>query len=153
MTISALPEGYFYYSVQNTQTHIMRKCRSVKAGIQLYRSLCGHFIISEEMRRHRGRAQINCKQCLKSLYLIEEKKKTKTHIDPQPPPIENGTRPIWEMVIEDMESRNKFGIEKYGTPLQAFDGRDSLIDAYQELLDFCVYIKKYIIESEEKEKR
>jgi hypothetical protein len=43
------------------------------------------------------------------------------------------------------------GIAKYGTPLQTFNGRDPLIDAYQEALDLAVYLKQAIMERKEDE--
>lgn len=64
----------------------------------------------------------------------------------EPKPTPNNSKPIWELVIEDMKERNKIGIEKYGTPLQANNGRNALVDVYQELLDAAVYIKQRIIE-------
>ncbi len=45
-----------------------------------------------------------------------------------------------------MEERNKIGTEKYGTPLQAHNGRDALVDAYQEILDAAVYLRQAIEE-------
>jgi len=45
-----------------------------------------------------------------------------------------------------MEERRQMGFEKYGTPLQAFNGRNSLVDLYQELLDAVVYIRTQIEE-------
>lgn len=38
------------------------------------------------------------------------------------------------------------GRRKYGTPLQAHNGRDPLVDAYQEALDLCVYLRQAIAE-------
>lgn len=57
-------------------------------------------------------------------------------------------RPTWEIVMQDMEARNKLGISKYGKPLTPFNGRDSLIDAYEEVLDLAVYLRNAIIEME-----
>lgn len=65
------------------------------------------------------------------------------------PTMANGD--IWNEVLEDMEARREMGIDKYGTPLQAFNGRKPLVDLYQELLDAVVYIKQKILEDEEKE--
>jgi NTP pyrophosphatase (non-canonical NTP hydrolase) len=65
---------------------------------------------------------------------------------PEPPPIPNDGTPIWELVIADMHERDQFGRAKYKTPLQAHNGRDSLADAYQEVLDLVVYIKQQTIE-------
>lgn len=66
----------------------------------------------------------------------------------EPEPTPNDSKPIWELVIEDMQERNRIGIEEYGTPLQANNGRNALVDVYQELLDAAVYIKQKIIEEE-----
>lgn len=38
------------------------------------------------------------------------------------------------------------GRARYGTPLQAGNGRDALVDAYQEALDLCVYLRQAIEE-------
>lgn len=65
---------------------------------------------------------------------------------PEPPPKPNDSRPVWEMVIEDMHERNQEGIRKYGTPLQAHNGRKPLVDAYQEVLDLAVYLRQAIEE-------
>jgi len=53
---------------------------------------------------------------------------------------------VWELVITDMKERDKFGEDKYGTKLQTFNGRNALIDAYQEVLDLAVYLKQKILE-------
>ena len=65
---------------------------------------------------------------------------------PQPAPIQNDSRTIWELVIEDMKARDNTGFKKYGTRLQAHNGRDALVDAYQEALDLAVYLKQAIVE-------
>jgi hypothetical protein len=65
---------------------------------------------------------------------------------PEPPPKANDSRPIWELVIEDMQERDDEGRRKYGVPLQAGNGRDPLIDAYQEALDLAVYLRQAIEE-------
>lgn len=53
---------------------------------------------------------------------------------------------IWDLVITDMHNRDTFGHSKYHTRLHAHDGRDPLIDLYQELLDAVVYTRKMIYE-------
>lgn len=65
----------------------------------------------------------------------------------QPPPTPSERRPIWEMVIEDMQKRHEVGTERYGTPLQAFNGRNSLQDAYEEILDLAAYLRQTIEEA------
>lgn len=62
--------------------------------------------------------------------------------DGQPDPIKNERAAIWPMVIKDMQERDKFGREKYGTPLQPLNGRNPLVDSYEEILDLCVYMKQ-----------
>lgn len=69
-------------------------------------------------------------------------------IDPQDSPIHNDLPAVWELVIQDMKERNEFGLKKYGTKLQPFNGRDPLVDAYQEALDLCVYLRQAIYERE-----
>jgi hypothetical protein len=64
----------------------------------------------------------------------------------QPGSTTNESRPIWELVIEDISARDQAGRAKYGTPLQAHNGRDAMIDAYQEALDLVVYLRQVIEE-------
>lgn len=64
----------------------------------------------------------------------------------QPPPLPNTRRPIVELVIEDLNERLRIGIMRYGTPLQAHNGRDALVDAYREALDLCCYLRQEIEE-------
>lgn len=51
---------------------------------------------------------------------------------------------IWDLVMADMAERDAMGTRKYGQRLVAFDGRDPLVDAYQEALDLAVYLRKAI---------
>jgi hypothetical protein len=44
------------------------------------------------------------------------------------------------LVLADMRERDAVGRQRYGTPLTSGNGRDHLVDAYQELLDSCVYL-------------
>lgn len=67
-------------------------------------------------------------------------------IEDQPPPIVNDSRPIYYLVVEDIVERNRIGVERYGTSLQANNGRDALIDLYQELLDAVFYCRQMIEE-------
>lgn len=68
---------------------------------------------------------------------------------PEPDPVPNERLPVWQTVIADMVERERMGREKYGVPLQAFNGRQPLKDAYQEVLDLAVYIRQRITEDEE----
>lgn len=67
-------------------------------------------------------------------------------IQDQPPPIQNNSTPVWDLVIQDMQERDHVGRQRYGTPLQAHNGRDALVDAYQEALDLAVYLRQLIEE-------
>ena len=64
----------------------------------------------------------------------------------QPPPLPSTAPAIWPLVIADMQARDAVGRERYGVPLQAFNGRDALVDAYQEALDLAVYLRQAIEE-------
>jgi len=66
----------------------------------------------------------------------------------QAPPVANNRPAIWDLVMEDFKARDKEGRRKYGVPLQGFNGRDVLVDAYQEALDLCVYLRQAIYERE-----
>ena len=64
----------------------------------------------------------------------------------EPAPKPNDSVPIWEMVVADMRERDRIGRERYGTPLQAHNGRMALQDAYEEILDAAVYLRQAIEE-------
>lgn len=66
-------------------------------------------------------------------------------IQEQPSPQES-QGDVGKLVIKDMEERRQTGIERYGTPLQPFNGRNALIDAYLEVLDLAVYLRQKIEE-------
>lgn len=65
---------------------------------------------------------------------------------PEPPPKPVDGPAVWDLVMADMRERDSIGKEKYGQRLTPGDGRDSLIDAYQESLDLVVYLRKHIEE-------
>lgn len=66
-------------------------------------------------------------------------------------PVHNDNPFIHDLVAEDLMERKEHGSRKYGTPLQANNGRSMLQDAYEESLDLCVYLKGRL-EEERKEK-
>lgn len=70
-------------------------------------------------------------------------------ITDQPPPSPNDRPAVWGLVIDDMRRRDQVGRERYGTPLQPHNGRDALVDAYQEALDLAVYLRQEIAERED----
>jgi hypothetical protein len=68
--------------------------------------------------------------------------------DSQPMPIPNDEPGIHTMVISDLRDREALGVRRYGTKLQAGNGRNALRDAYDECLDMAVYLKQAIVEAE-----
>lgn len=65
---------------------------------------------------------------------------------PEPKPTRNDRPAVWDLVIQDMHGRDRIGKERYGTRLQPFNGRNALVDAYQEALDLVVYLRQKIEE-------
>jgi hypothetical protein len=81
---------------------------------------------------------------------------------PQPPPLPSSRTPTWDLVVAyaesrrnesaygidgtldlvlaDMRERDTIGRAKYGVALTSDNGRDHLVDAYQEALDLAVYL-------------
>ena len=68
----------------------------------------------------------------------------------QPNPSVNNNPIIQELVMEDMKGRLALGIERYGTGLQVNNGRDMLLDAYEEVLDLAVYLRGMMYERDNK---
>lgn len=64
----------------------------------------------------------------------------------QPLPIANDHPDIQSQVIADIEKRRQVGIQRYGTALQPHNGRDMLLDAYEEAMDLCIYLKGCLVE-------
>jgi len=67
---------------------------------------------------------------------------------PQPPPTKNSCPAVWDLVVRDMRARDAVGEKRYGTRLQPNNGRNSLRDLYEELLDAVVYCRQRIYEEE-----
>jgi hypothetical protein len=53
-----------------------------------------------------------------------------------------------DVMCADVKARQQLGVSRYGKALQAFNGRDCLLDAYEELLDFLVYALQTLQETE-----
>jgi hypothetical protein len=66
----------------------------------------------------------------------------------QPIPSEGDGPQIVDLVKQDLDGRRRRGIETYGTPLRAHNGRDALVDAYEEALDLCCYLRQALEERE-----
>lgn len=84
--------------------------------------------------------------------------------DPQPPPKKSDAPATWDLVVKDlaemvdddavvgtileeMKERDTIGAKKYGVRHQAFNGRDHLVDAYQEILDCALYLRADMVET------
>lgn len=68
----------------------------------------------------------------------------------QPMPVVNGHPAVWDLVLRDIDHRDKVGAAKYRTRLQPHNGRDFLRDAYEEALDLVVYLRGAIFERDGK---
>lgn len=76
--------------------------------------------------------------------------------DGQPDPLPTGGRPVAALVRKDVKAwfsgseyvqqallgREQLGIARYGTTLQAGNGRDWLLDAFEEALDLVQYLRQ-----------
>lgn len=47
-----------------------------------------------------------------------------------------------KLVVADMAERDAMGRKRYGVPLTVWNGRDPVVDAYQEVLDAIVYLRQ-----------
>jgi flavin-dependent thymidylate synthase len=64
----------------------------------------------------------------------------------QQPPTGNG-QDITDLVLDDLKLRREAGVKKYGMSLRAFNGRDAVLDAYQEALDLSLYLRQKLTEN------
>lgn len=69
----------------------------------------------------------------------------------QPLPKPNDRPAIAVLVAVDLQARMELGTRRYGTPLQAHNGRDALRDAYEEALDLTCYLRQAIEERDNPE--
>lgn len=97
------------------------------------------------MKQHQNVTYCTCDLC-QSIRRVMMRPHQQIGIQEQPDPMPNQSRPIVDLVIEDMKARKAEGVKRYGTPLQAGNGRDALVDAYHESLDLCMYLRQAIEE-------
>lgn len=64
----------------------------------------------------------------------------------QTTPKKNSFPEVYPLFIEDLETRYKIGMQRYGKALQPFNGRDALRDAYEEAIDLAFYLRQAIYE-------
>jgi hypothetical protein len=55
----------------------------------------------------------------------------------------------YKLLINDILERAELGKQRYGEYLTSFNNRDSMIDAYQEILDLVIYIRTFLSEWQE----
>jgi len=58
---------------------------------------------------------------------------------------------ICGLVKKDVEARAQLGEKRYGERLHPFNGRNPLVDAYQEALDLVIYLRQALLEQEHDE--
>ncbi len=63
----------------------------------------------------------------------------------EPDPV-YGEERVLDLVIADLNTRAVAGYKKYSTYLMTYNGRDALVDAYQEALDLVMYLRQAIEE-------
>ena len=69
--------------------------------------------------------------------------------NPQPAP-QSGKQEVLPEVLKDLQTRAIRGVERYGHLLETHNGRDALLDAYEEALDMAMYLKQAIMERDDK---
>lgn len=90
-----------------------------------------------------------------------EEGKPQSRVDAGEPPPEKNNHPCAQDCVaadlyaqgnggiaRDIMARKAKGVEKYGTQLQPCNGRNNVMDLYQELLDAANYAKTEILETE-----
>jgi hypothetical protein len=65
----------------------------------------------------------------------------------QPAPTDSDAPAVTDLIIADLLARDQVGVERYGKRLRGHNGRDALVDAYQEYLDGQKYLRQVLYES------
>jgi hypothetical protein len=63
------------------------------------------------------------------------------YVNGEPKPIPNNGPSMHDLVSLDLQDRKDYGLNKYDSLLQAFNGRNFLQDIYEEMQDGIVYLK------------
>ena len=61
-------------------------------------------------------------------------------------PKKNPHPEVMKLFLKDLKDRYKEGVRRYGVPLQPFNERDALQDAYEEAIDLALYLRQAIYE-------
>lgn len=82
--------------------------------------------------------------------ITEGREPTKQRPGDQPLPVASTAPFSHDLVCLDMAERKRVGISRYGVAHQPFNGRNTLLDLYEELLDACCYLRALLYEKEGK---
>lgn len=63
-------------------------------------------------------------------------------------PVAPGQEPLRDLMTREMEARREIGLDRYKHPVQTGNGRNFVIDLFQELMDALVYFEGWIAELE-----
>lgn len=113
---------------------------------------CGRVALLTHEPKMRGRVVTSCGRCngdpdsTRKVLLVPTPTRAGRAGDSQPMPTPNDHPDVQSAVIADIEARRALGISRYGTALQPHNGRDALLDAYEEVLDLAMYLKQRLIE-------
>lgn len=77
------------------------------------------------------------------------KEPTKQRAGDQRLPEVNDRPSVQRALIADIEKRAKVGVERYGTELQPMNGRNTVLDAFEEALDLTTYLRSLLFERDE----
>jgi hypothetical protein len=125
-----------YFHLDDADKRIAFEYAQEKAGVSLVR-----VSFRMEARHSPGRGQQQTKQRRTQRRTGGS---TMNPNEPQPLPQAGVGAKTWQLVIADMNERDEMGARKYGVRHQHDNGRDHLVDAYQEALDLCVYLRAEI---------
>ena len=64
----------------------------------------------------------------------------------QAPDKTNQSPDVMKLFLDDLHTRYKVGVERYGVALKPHNGRDMLVDAYHEAIDLALYLRGEIYE-------
>lgn len=68
-------------------------------------------------------------------------------------PKKNSNPEVMELFLKDLKARYEEGVRRYGVPLQPFNGRDALQDAYEEAIDLALYLRQALYERDRGSKK
>ena len=68
-------------------------------------------------------------------------------------PKKNSNPEVMELFLKDLKARYEEGVRRYGVPLQPFNERDALQDAYEEAIDLALYLRQALYERDRGSKK